>query len=211
MASLKPEVAIARQLFLFGAGDGVRITNAQKLAAKAGIHVNTVQNHMSKWLLESEELVSRTCENSLALKLSEESVKAHERDMLALRGQIDQVKWELETLDDMTEKLENWVEKFSGNAEDQDKALKILEAWQRNCGQKSSLRSQFLSLQKQWVALSGITDLKEIQITREKTMAVGRAKLRLKGEESEASAPPPVARGGIFARPAIDTETVEED
>ena len=204
----KHETEIARQLFLYGAGDGKRLMSVKSLVEATGLHEATINRHMPKWKKESEQLLSGTNECGLALLLSKESLKAHELDMLALRGQIDQVKWELETLEDVTEKLENWMDKFSGDSESQDKALRILEAWQRNCGQKSSLRSQFLSLQKQWTSLSGIVDLKEVQITREKTMAVGRAKMKLKSEENnnETGLKAPTARGGIFARPALDVE-----
>lgn len=204
--AVKAETQTARQLFLYGNGDGHRVLGVQALVKATGLHEATIWKHMPKWQKESEDILANTSESGLALSLSKESLKAHELDMLALRGQIDQVKWELETLEDVTEKLENWMDKFSGDSESQDKALRILEAWQRNCGQKSSLRSQFLSLQKQWTSLSGIVDLKEVQITREKTMAVGRAKLKLKSEETnnETGLKTPTARGGIFARPALD-------
>lgn len=199
--AMKSETRNARQLFLYGNGDGKRVTGVKALVAATGLHEQTIWKHIPAWQKEVEEMVSKTSESGLALFLSGESMKAHETDMLALREQINQVKWELETLDEVTSKLEMWVEKFSGNADDQDKALKILEAWQRNCGQKSSLRGQFLSLQKQWHSMSGVASLSEVQLTREKALAVGRAKQKLQKEAAEGDVVNVTPKVGIFARP----------
>ena len=202
----KHETEIARQLFLYGAGDGKRLMSVKSLVEATGLHEATINRHMPKWKKESEQLLSGTHECGLALSLSKESLKDHERDMLHLRNLVEANKFQQTEIDDVTEKLEGWMDKFSGSPDDQDKALRILELWVRTCGQKSILISQFLALQKQWTSLSGIVDLKEVQITREKTMAVGRAKMKLKSEENsgETGLKAPTARGGIFARPVVD-------
>lgn len=203
---MKSETRNARQLFLYGNGDGKRVTGVKALVAATGLHEQTIWKHIPAWQKEVEEMVSKTSESGLALHLSGESMKAHETDMSHLRNLVEANKFQQTEIEDVTEKLEGWMDKFSGSPDDQDKALKILDLWVRTCGQKSTLISQFLSLQKQWTSLAGITDLKEIQITREKALAVGRAKQKLKSEENEASTPAPMIRGGIFARAVQNLE-----
>jgi hypothetical protein len=122
--------------------------------------------------------------------------------MKTLESELAQIQWELKTLEKITAKLEGWMDKFNGDDGEQDKALRILEAWQRNCGQKASLRSQFLAMQKQWTSLSGIVAMSDIQVTKEKTLVVGKAKLDLKKLENEAGIRDvrnPVS--GVFQRP----------
>ena len=200
--SLKPGVHVARQAFLYGEGDGKPVLTRARLAELAGVHENTIARHINEWIKEREEMVSGSSEQGLALKLSRETLDLHELCMIKLSGQIKQVLWELDTIESITSKLEGWVDKFNGEDGEQDKALRILEAWQRNCGQKSSLRGQFLSLQKQWTSLSGVVDLKDIQVTKEKAIAVGKAKLDIKKLENESGVRDvgnPLS--GVFKRP----------
>jgi len=184
--AIKSETQIARQLFLYGAGDGKRVLSAKALCKATGLHEATIQRHMGKWQKESEELLSGASDCGVALHLSRETLDAHDRDMIVLRGQINQIAFELKNIERITARLEGWIDKFDGEDGEKDQALRILEAWQRNCGQKAALRSQFLALQKQWVSLSGVADMQEIQATREKTIVVGKAKLELKKEENNA-------------------------
>lgn len=196
----KAETETARQLFLYGAGDGKRIISVKGLVEATGLHEQTIGKHMPKWKKEAEEILMKSSETGLGLALSAKQLEQHTKDMDALRDQLDQVKWELKTIEKITAKLEGWMDKFSGDEGEQDKALRILEAWQRNCGQKSSLRSQFLALQKQWTNLSGVVDLKDIQVVKEKAMATGRARLALKKEETETAPKEANPATGIFAR-----------
>lgn len=205
---MKSETQIARQLYLFGAGDGKRVLSVKALCAATGLSVDTIGRHMPAWRKESEELLSGASDCGLALHLSKENSILFESTMTALSVEIKKVMFELKTHEKITAKLEDWLDKF--DEDDKDNALRILEAWQRNCGQISNLRSQFLALQKQFAALSGVVDLKDIQVTREKTLATGRAKLDLKREENQAGVRDLTAPvSGVFARRQI-TETEPE-
>lgn len=198
--SLKPGVHVARQAFLYGEGDGKPVLTRARLAELAGVHENTIARHINEWIKEREEMVSGSSDRGLALHLSKETLALHDKAMKSLESELAQVQWELKTIEKITAKLEGWMDKFSGDEGEQDKALRILEAWQRNCGQKSSLRSQFLALQKQWTSLSGVVDLKDIQVVKEKAMATGRARLALKREETETEPKAANPATGIFAR-----------
>lgn len=173
----------ARQLYLYGNGDGKRILSVQRLAKEAGIHEETVRTHIKKWEAEAEEMLSASSSSGLALHLSREQLDQHKSDMVHLRAQIGQVKFELDRMEEITARLENWLEKFQ--EDEMDCALRIFDAWQRACGSKASLRSQFLAMQKQWTGLSGIVDMKDIEVVRAKEISKGKAKLDLKALENQ--------------------------
>jgi hypothetical protein len=196
----KAETETARQLFLYGAGDGKRIISVKGLVEATGLHENTICKHITKWQKEAEEILANTAERGLGLALSAEDLRRHKEDMAHLRNLVEAKKWETERVLEITAKLEGWMDKFSGDDGEQDKALRILELWMRTCGQKSSLESQFLALQKQWTSLSGVVDLKDIQVVKEKAMATGRARLALKKEETETGPKEANPATGIFAR-----------
>ena len=196
----KAETRYARQLYLYGAGDGHRITNATKLAEKAGIHIQTVQKWLPVWEKELEEVLAETSQDNLAFHLSAEKLALHGQDMDFLRGQLGMVKFELDRLEEITAKLEDWLDKFQGD--DIPIALQIFSAWQQACGSRSSLRSQFLAMQKQWTSLTGIVDLKDVAVVREKEIAKGQAKLQIKRMENETAVTTRnVVGGGVFKRP----------
>ena len=208
----KHETEIARQLFLYGAGDGKRILSVNGLIKATGLSVDTINRHMPKWKKESEEMLSGSSDCGLALRLSKETLNDHNLDMIHLRSDINSIKFEMENLDNMIEKLQNICENFSLNSENGDDAIKLFDRYLRASLNKMSLRGQFLAAEKRWVELSGIVALTDIQITKEKALATGRAKLKLKAEESEAGMKPVVpVTHGVFSRPTADDETEVTD
>ena len=209
MAELRAETRYAKQMFLYGSGDGQPIRNAAKLAKVSGVHVETIRRHLPEWEKEAEQLLANTSEIGLAVRLSKETLEQHNNDMIHLRDQLNQVKFEIDRLEDITAKLEDWMDKF--DADEVNDALSIFDAWQRACGSKASLRSQFLAMQKQWTSLSGIVDLKDISVVREKEISKGRAKLEIKRLENETNPVPRQVPGGVFSRPARLLESSETD
>lgn len=191
----------ARQYFLYGAGDGKRIVDTMKLAAAAGVHAETIRRHLPKWEAEYEQIIASTSKSGLGLKLSAEVLKAHSSDMEFLRDQINQVKYELENLAEFTAKLEGLTELLVAKADESpDRVLRVFEDWLRSCGERRTLRSQFLALQKQWTALGGVEDLKEVAVVREKELAKGRAKMDLEEEKAKGKErdTPRTVGGGVF-------------
>ncbi len=174
----KFEIDTARQLFLYGAGDGKRILNANALAEATGLHIETIRRHMRSWLGEAEEMLSGASNTGLALSLSKKTLELHSSNMIFLEKQLQVLKYELDTMDSITEKLEDWLDKFDGSNEI-ELAIKIFHDWQRASGTKASLRSQFLSVQKQHATLSGLVDLKDIEVVRAKEISKGKAKLEM--------------------------------
>lgn len=202
---VKPEVASARQLFLYGAGDGKRIISTKELCRRTGIHESTVWRNMPAWEKEAEELLANTSESALALSLSAKDLQEHKADMEFLRSNINQIKWEMDNLDNIIEKFEEICGNFSLNSENGDDAIKLFDRYLRASLNKSSLRAQFLAAQKQFFAMSGVGDLKDIEAVRAREIAKGKGKLDLKKLEAEENqGPKNITRTGVFARPALE-------
>lgn len=201
MAEMRAETRYARQLFLHGDGTGQPVRNVARLSKLSGVTDETLRKYLPEWEREAAELLASSSEVGLALVLSEEKLKQHEKDMLHLRNLVEANIWETERLEEITAKLEGWMDKFQDG--DIDQALKIFDAWQRASGQKSGLQSQFLALQKQWTSLVGIVDLKDISVVKQKEIAKGQAKLAVKQMGAETG---PTTRNvgasGVFARPS---------
>tara|TARA_Y100000361_G_C11088104_1_gene304932 strand:+ start:141 stop:773 length:633 start_codon:yes stop_codon:yes gene_type:complete len=200
-SNISSKTKVARQLYLYGAGDGKRIVDTQKLAAAAGVHPETIRTHLPKWEAEAEEILASSSKSGLGLKLSADTLKSHQSDMDFLRDQLNQVKFELDNLAEVTAKLEGIADRICQSDEPgMDKALRIFEDWLRACGSQRALRTQFLAMQKQWTALGGVIDMKDVSVVREKEMAKGRARMELEEEKAAAgkdAGPRPVG-GGVF-------------
>lgn len=207
---LKSEVVAARQLYLYGAGDGKRVLNVQGLAKLSGLHEKTVWKHLPGWQKEMEEMCAAGGKNVLALSLSKKTLDSHNSDMDFLRSEINSIKWEMDNLNTSIATLEDICENFSLNSENGNEAIRLFEAYLRASANKGSLRTAFLAAEKRWVDLSGVVAMSEVQITREKTLATGRAKLDLKREENSVGIRDSnVPISGVFAR-KISTETEVE-
>jgi DNA-binding transcriptional MerR regulator len=203
MAEPRPETRYAKQLWLYGAGDGAPVKNIPKLAELSGVTCETIRRYLPQWEKESTEILANTSEMGLAIVLSGEKVQQHEKDMLHLRNLVEANIWETTQLEEITAKLEGWMDKFQGG--DTETALRIFDSWQRASASKSGLQSQFLALQKQWTSLVGIVDLKDISVVKQKEIAKGQGKLAVKAMEAETG---PTVRNvsgsGVFARPSVD-------
>ncbi len=129
--------------------------------------------------------------------------------MAHLRDQINQVKWESDNLDVLIARLETLVEKFAGT-DDSDKAITLFDRFLRASLNKQNLRSQFLALQRQYTKLSGVDGPMDVALTRENTIATGKAKLDLKAGDKLENVTN--SRSGIFAtRDAVDTQEGSEE
>lgn len=209
--NMTAKAKVARQYYLYGTGDGKRIVDPAKLAEAADLHVETVRKHLPMWEAEVEEILANSSKTGLGLKLSADVMRSHQSDMDFLRDQINQVKYELDTLAEVTAKLEGIADRICQSGEEgMDKALRVFEDWLRACGSQRALRTQFLAMQKQWTALGGVVDMKDVSVVREKEMAKGRARLDLEAEKERATkenAPRRIS-GGVFGeRPSPVEET----
>lgn len=194
----KPEIEVARQLYLYGAGDGKRVISTKGLVEATGLHPETIANHLPKWEKQAEEILINSNSVGLGLELSAKDLQLHKDCMNTLAEQLKQIEWEMDKISDIAADLRQWAKETS----DPEESFQMLDRYLRSMGSKATLRSQFLAYQKQFATLSGVIDLKDISVTAAKEMSKGRAKLKLKSEEN---GDPPKNAGsnltGVFARP----------
>ena len=199
MAKPTAQTRYAKQLFLYGNGDGKRITNVPALAKQAGVTENTIRVHIPEWEKESESILINSNTSALALSLSKEQLDQNNKDLSFIRDQINQLKFELSSIEKITARLGEWLDKFDGD--ELQTALDIFNDYVRGCGQKSALRSQFIAMKKLWDEKSAIDGLRDVALTREKEVSKGKAKLEIKKLEGEQGTLVPRVVSGVFARP----------
>lgn len=208
MAEPRPETRYARQLWLYGAGDGQPIKSIPKLAEVSGVTAETLRRYLPQWEKESESLLANTSEIGLAINLSEKNLEQHTKDSEFMRNQLDKLKFEIDTLEKIAVRLGEWMDKFNGD--ETETALQIFDAWQRSCGTESHLRGQFISMKKLWDDKVGLDALRDVAVTRQKEIAKGKAKLEIKQMEAETG---PTTRNvggsGVFARPSLSVNLPE--
>lgn len=209
------EVRAARQLFLFGAGDGKPVRHLATLAKLAGCHVQTLQKHLPAWEAENEKLLSNSAESGLVLRLNAETLEKHESDRLFIRRQIDLQVAEIQLLPALEKSLLDLVRIIanSGNPDAGEQAADMMARFFETVGARKAMEAHLLKLQSHWSKMAGIESLQAVAETREKTLATGRAKLALRREESEGAAGDgsgarlaTPAAGGVFAKRASVVE-----
>lgn len=200
--SIKTETKQARQLFLYGDGDGVRVINAEELAKRSGVHVGTIYRNLPQWEKEWEEILTGKNERTLAIALSAEQLQLHKSCIKTLEDQIRQCSWELEQFDEITSRLESICENFSLNTENGDAALRLLENYLASRGAKDALRKTFMAMHKHYTDLTGVRDLLDVQATAAKELEKGRVRIRLKQEAAEQprDVTPPDSKLAVFDR-----------
>lgn len=182
---IKAETAYAKQLFLYGNGDGKRIMNATKLAEMSGVHVETVRKWLPDWEREIEERLSGTTKAGLAIRLSERSFEASMQALTCIENEMKKVQFELKKFDEITASLEKICENFSLNTDNGDRALELFQAYLQARGSKADLRRQLLAIHKHHAEHSGVSALREVQTTGAKALETARAKVAVKAETAE--------------------------
>jgi hypothetical protein len=219
-----PEVREARRLYLFGSGDGQRVLNVDRLAKLAGCRVETIRRHLAAWEAEADKLAANSAENGLVFRLNAETLAKHESDCMKIRSCIDAQIVELERLPILEKRLLSIADACAKSQSDAGAAEAVLSLVQSFIGLHGSRKAgelHLLKLQSHWAKMAGIESLQSVAETREKTLASGRAKLRLRAEEAAGMAGPDGARvigsggsaGGVFAKrvPAPLVELVGDD
>lgn len=191
----KPATEAARQLFLYGEGDGVRVLEVKDLIAKTGLSRQTIQNHLPKWQQEVGEVLQSTSKlaSPNSLSLSSETLEAHKADIAFIRKQLDESKSEIERLPVIISDLEGLVQQF---VDDSDKAIVLLDRYLRTSMNKKSLTKRFVELKLLWDSKSGVDSLKNIQEATAKAVSIASAKSE-PSEQQEGVVP---VSGGVFSK-----------
>lgn len=211
------DLEVARQACLYGEGDGRPVMNVKRLCELAGVREQTILRHLPRWEKEREEIVANSNPIALGISLSKKQLEQNTKDLDFLRNQINLVKFEIDSTEKVAARLAEWMDKFDGD--DIPTALQIFASWERSCGQKASLRSQFVQLKKLWDEKTAIDGLRDVALVREREMEKGRVKIALKkaGSEAEPRSVGPttnavfVRRNAQEAIPLEDVRDSEED
>lgn len=200
--NVKKEYHLARQLCIYGDGDGKPIANVERLAELSGLHVNTIRKYVEGWIQEREDFVTQSSTQGLALKLSAENSAKHSKDCDLLRNEMDQVAWELSNLNSIIAKFEGFINRFNNADPEQIQlALGTFDSLIKASLNKQSLRGSFLTLQARWVKLMGIEALMDVATTKAKSDATLASKLDArKAEAAEGVRDVTPAGLGVFRR-----------
>lgn len=146
------------------------------------------------------------------MRLNAETLAKHESDCMKIRSCIDAQLVEIEQIPKIERELLMAVKRISdsGNPEAADTAVSLLARFFEAGNYRRTAEAHLLKLQGHWSKMAGIESLQSVAETREKTLATGRAKLRLRAEEAQGQPGPDGARvvnsagsaGGVFAKRA---------
>lgn len=199
--NVKKEWHLARQLCIYGDGDGRPIGSPERLAELTGLTVGTIRRHIDVWLKEREEIVAGATTSGLALKLSADEIESQQADLLLLRTSINRVSWEIKQHDKIVSRLEKICENFSLNTEVGDQALSLFDAYLRASSNRQALEKHFLALQARWTKLVGVDALQDVALTKAKSDATLASKLDArKAEAAEGVRDVTPAGLGVFRR-----------
>lgn len=202
----KSETRVARQLYLYGDGDGKRVVSVQLLREKTGLSEATLRRRLPEWEREAEEILTANSEGAFRIRLTADEIAFHKANISFLEAQIKECKFELDNLSDITERLMRLTEKFSDDPDMRMEALQLFNSWVQSCGKRSTLRASFLAMQKQHATLTGIVGKIDAAIAYDKTLQTGLAKKAVAsdpGDPGKSSSP----GAGFFRKPDALTDS----
>jgi hypothetical protein len=174
------KVRYAREVFLHGLpGEYTPVVDPKRLAEIAGCSASAIRNHLPAWEKEREAILLASSPTGLTIQAKREDLEANKRDLAHLRARMDDTLSSLKDLPEALDLLRDFLAEFraSASTEETQTALQVFQAFVTGVGSLKSLDTHFLTLQKRWLELSGISDLQGVATSREKAMAIARAKL----------------------------------
>jgi len=188
----------ARQLFLYGEGDGVRVIDVKELIKRSGVCENTIRNRMPEWQKELEDSLRSSSKLGLATTLSvpDEVMTFHHADNEFIRTRLDKTKSELTALPSIIADLRSIISEFVSDPDKYDEALTVFNQYIRLSMNEKSLTKLFIDLKKLWDEKVGLDSLKAIQEATGKAQALASAKTEPSPNPGEAVQ----VAGGVFRR-----------
>lgn len=109
-------------------------------------------------------------------------------------------------MDEMTAKIEGWIDTYQGDPKD---GWNVVKSFMSMCMTRKSLLAEIRATQARLTAYNGIDAMQEIAMASQKAKAVGRTKIELNREaKAEAEKPlPPANPGSRDAAFAVDVPT----
>lgn len=178
-------VNLARQIFLYGNGDGRPITDLSKLAEFSGCHLKTIHKHFRGWEKEREEMLSEPTNGAFGLSVSGDVLRQHRATVDYLANLERELREEVEALPKILSELRTILRSLS-NSERYDEGIQAFQIFLKLYGNRRETAKLHLQIQQRLKLHSGIELLEEAAATREKTLASGRAKLDVSKEAKAA-------------------------
>jgi hypothetical protein len=194
-----PATEAARQLFLYGSGDGVRILEISELSKATGASIHTIRNWMPEWLLEMEDSLKSTSKlaSPTSLSVPDEVLEDHKSDLAFFRANLDILKKEHDSLDMVLDQMYQFSSDVVRDEDKLDQFIAIFDRYCRMCMNRKNLMSQIVKIKELWDSKIGVDSLKNIQEATAKAVSVANAK----------SEPSPtqdvkenVVNGGVFRK-----------
>lgn len=185
---------LARQLFLFGDGDGRPVTALKTLAKRTGCSECNLARRVPEWTEEREDLLRAS--STINLDISAETMRKHAEDVAFLRERADALEAEVETSDEIAQGLRDALLDAGGG----DHLHKLLNSFIKTALSSQKATTQWLAVQKRWVESSGVESKLKAFSASETEKARAKARLSVKSEEPEVKLVTSEPPHGVFAR-----------
>lgn len=179
----KPGLAKARLAYLYGVGapeKGIPCRNKNWLLEVSCVDRKTLDKHMAIWNQEMETIARNGPENAFGLTLREGVTESHVADVDWLRLQMNQIKDEVDNVDqlqlDLSTLLERIADSLTMDHDDIDTVTKLLDRYFQHSLNRQKLLGIFLSLQKAWLHSSAMDSTIAVFETMMKEQAKRQAK-----------------------------------
>lgn len=196
----KSSTEAARQMYLYGEGDGIRVIDVMELSKLSGASDQTIRMRLPEWQAELEVLLAKSSKlaspNNLSIiSLPEETLEGHRDDIIFFRGRLDKCKAELTALPSIISELKEITRQFASDPDTFDQAIALLDRTLRLWANEKSLTKLVIDLKNIHDQKCGLDSLKSIQESTSKAIALAQAKEPSPQEQGMV----PVA-SGVFKR-----------
>lgn len=162
-------VEAARQAYLYGVGyGGVPLRDRVELQRLSSVKDTAFSIHLRKWEAESEKMAKESNRSAFGLAVKPENIENHADDVHFLRLQVDQIKSEVENIDeiqaDLWSLVQNLQESSLASSEQIDALIQLIDRYLKKSINRQNLLTLFLSLQKRWQDSSGMTGALDVSI-----------------------------------------------
>jgi hypothetical protein len=164
---LHRQMTYARQLFLFGDGNGEPITSPKRLAEITGMTPAQITHNSRKWIVERERMLKKTT-NLETCMATEIANMQHQNDMQFLRSKVDELRHDIEGLDNTREQMEELtrlvVEAVREGGGDVEQLLKIFQTYLKTLASRKSLMELWIKYKSLWDAKIGIDAQQNVSV-----------------------------------------------
>lgn len=177
------------------------------------MHERTVREYMRDWQEERHEMLKSVHDGSLVMQLSEDTVNAAMSDEAFIRSRMNDLKTELEEVEDITEKLWDLLDRVDDlmnlKVKDFAKLEKMIEQYLSANATKRVLTTQFLALKKAWDSISGLDSRMKAGETALKAIAQTHARHEAQKAIEKKEATPRPVNGEVIEEGALSVFSQE--